>query len=138
MSAQSNWVEDLIRLTNVLYADVQDLQNSVDLFSEAKTARAYVRAVFAFIEGTTFALKTAGSQNPGVDWSAAEELLLQEKEGRLSEKGEVEIVNARLRTKPNIRFAFWRSLRRMLWTGRLSTPMTVGMLSRKRSRLGTG
>jgi hypothetical protein len=67
--------------------------------------RAFVRAVFAFIEGMTYALKRIACSRPGL-FSAAELAALREETYEVSDKGDARTRRATIEFRRNIRFAF--------------------------------
>jgi len=104
-------------LTGTLFSDakkaydeaVRALQEGSKSDSECARRNA-ARAVFAFIEGVVYRMKQTALEidralNRGV-FSQAEATLLREEEYGLRDNGKVRIRSARLRTEPNLRFAF--------------------------------
>ena len=107
-------IDELHNLSQLLHQDVETclsairqepITNTVDLFWR----RAYVRSVFAFIEGITYSLKLLAFEDkdePHVDFSPAELAFLLEEDFDLNDKGEVVSVPAKISFAKNIRFAF--------------------------------
>lgn len=111
MQSATNELLDLFQLlhedvaTCIAMIQQESVTNTVDLFSR----RAYVRAVFAFIEGVTHRMKLLAFEEkdkPNVNFSAAELAFLLEEDFDLTDKGEVISMSARISLTKNIRFAF--------------------------------
>lgn len=106
--------DELLDFFQLLHQDVETciamLQqepptSTVNLFAR----RAYVRAVFAFIEGVTYRMKLLAfndKDRPNVNFSPAELAFLLEEDFDLNDKGEVVSAPAKIRLVKNIRFAF--------------------------------
>lgn len=98
-------------LTNMLQLFIRDikLMDAVKLMgrSDMQTEkRSYIRAVFAFIEGTTFMMKQQALLKCPDCFSEAEKTLLLEESYDLNDKGEIRVLNSKLRTPQNIIFSF--------------------------------
>lgn len=91
-----------------LIADVQDCKKMAIENKESGWGRAYIRAVFAYIEANVFVLKQMAyieSRMEGVHLSAAEISFLAEESYQLTEQGEVVTKpNYAIRISSNIRF----------------------------------
>jgi len=105
---------ELLDLFQLLHQDVaaslamiqrESVTNTVDLFWR----RAYVRSVFAFIEGVTYRMKLLAFEDkdkPDVNFLPEELAFLLEEDFDLNEKGEVISTPAKISLTKNIRFAF--------------------------------
>lgn len=91
-----------------LIADVERYAHDTDK-ENAHFRRAYVRSVFALIEGTTFRMKQLALDYNVDRLSSAEITLLQEESYSLGDTGQLRVRQAHLQCLPNVRFAF-RSL----------------------------
>ncbi|MCG8351874.1 MAG: hypothetical protein MI924_29260 [Chloroflexales bacterium] len=112
--AMQNAVNELRELFQLLHQDVatcltmvqqERTTNKVDLFWR----RAYVRSVFAFIEGVTYRMKRLAFEEKDksqVDFSPAEIALLLEQTFDLDEQGEVIHRTIAFPLTKNVRFAF--------------------------------
>jgi len=87
-----------------LIADVEDLSRLAHGSSQA--SRSYVRAVFALIEGITYAMKQLAASSSSASFDTAESALLNEESYALDPSGKPRTRNAYLQLLPNIRFAF--------------------------------
>lgn len=100
----------LQRLTEILSADVEYFSSL--LFKDTTTdiqKRAYVRAVFAFLEGTVFGYKRMVlrlSQYGKGSFSEAEIALLKEQSYDLTDQGKAVVQQKFLRFDRNLRFTF--------------------------------
>jgi hypothetical protein len=112
--ALQNAVNELRELFQLLHQDVatclkmvqqERTTNKVDLFWR----RAYVRSVFAFIEGVTYRMKRLALEEKDkskVDFSPAEIALLSEQTFDLDDQGEVTYRTIAFPLTKNVRFAF--------------------------------
>src|SRR5207253_2559149 len=75
---------------------------------DQRLRRAFVRAVFAFVEGVVSGVKHEASLRSQTRrrLTAAEQILITERLPDLDEKGVVASRPANLRPRPNLRFAF--------------------------------
>jgi hypothetical protein len=108
---------ELGHLSSTLFDDFINVSKDAASFRDQKkdeesqqAKRNSARALFAYIEGTVYAMKQAAyeiEQAPRVKmFTNAEATLLREEEYGLGDKGKVSIRSARLRTEPNLCFAF--------------------------------
>lgn len=93
---------ELARLYNVLYTDAN--QAFERALRDESARREYVRAVFALVEGITFAMKQCALASKNVEFTESERQLLKEHEHVLDENGRVHVRKARLKTTANTRF----------------------------------
>lgn len=139
-------LKELSNLFDALVSDVEFLSKSLE---NEQARRAYIRAVFALVEGLTYGMKQVALKQKHLPWTSAENAILADEAYRLNEKGDAERVNASLTLLPNIKFAFkaltrsyearfnlsisgrgWPSLQRALVVrNRLMHPKSSGDLS---------
>lgn len=91
-------VLSLLKVNGETFAKAADLT--------AIEKRAFVKAVFSYIEALTFALKDFALHNCGDSLTPAEQLLAREQSFEVGDDGELEERVAKIRTLSNIRFAF--------------------------------
>ena len=97
-------------LFKALIGDVERLNDVLGKSDHPLTRGAYVRAVFALLEGMTYAMKQVALdyrwhlRNPFSDTEVA---ILQEKNYSLNDTGQVSVRTANLPFLPNLRFAFY-------------------------------
>ena len=99
-------IEEVVRLAAVLVADMAE---AVPDLACQRHRRSYVRAAFAFVEGTLFGLKgilLGFSAHFGTPLEPGETELLEENSYGLKEDGSVRVSPALLRLPDNVRFAF--------------------------------
>lgn len=100
-----------IRLRHMLPAvseDVSAAGRAVDDNDDDQTARrAYVRAVFASIEGLTFALKHGLLERHPKEFTLGELAALAEENYVVGENGKLKTRSAFVSTPANVRFAFF-------------------------------
>jgi hypothetical protein len=107
-------IDELLELFQLLHQDVETCiaviqRESVTNIVDPFIRRAYVRSVFAFIEGVTCRMKLLAFEDKdklGVSFSPAELAFLLEKDFEINEKGEVISVPAKIPLLKNMRFAF--------------------------------
>ena len=105
---QSIWLE-LRELSQTLLHDLGRCEADLRKGDHAWVRRHYVRALFAAIEGVTWAMKVVAAENQRLrsgSFSSGEIALLEEHTFELDDSGKVQRRAARIRLAPNIRFAF--------------------------------
>ena len=101
---------ELTALLDAFAGDVSSSDRALSAQPDSQPfRRAYVRSVFATLEGMTFCLKQDGlatAARDAVHLSDGERALLQEKSFGLRENGEAQERATKLRLEANMRFAF--------------------------------
>jgi hypothetical protein len=100
-----DWLEEFQGLFATLIADVEDL-SKIAHGGSSQASRSYVRAVFALIEGITYAMKQVAASSSAMSSDAAERALLNEESYALDPSGKPQTRSAYLPLLSNIRFAF--------------------------------
>jgi hypothetical protein len=100
-----DWIGEFQDLFGTLIADVEDLSRFAHGGS-LHASRSYVRAVFALIEGITYAMKQVAASPFLMPLDAAERALLNEESYALDPSGKPQTRSAYLQLLPNVRFAF--------------------------------
>lgn len=94
-------------LSEVINAGTKDEQGEIDADYEYK-ARQFIRAVFAYIEATTFSVKATSAlkcMENGIEISPEERYFATDTEYELNDRGEVVATVAKISLAKNIRFA---------------------------------
>src|SRR2546421_5319446 len=101
---------ELQEIQEVLFSDVKACTETLSMQSSAFGRRAYVRAMFAYVEGTIFSLKQVAlidADEAGINLTRAELSFLLEESYQLTDTGKAEARhNYGVRLAPNIRFVF--------------------------------
>jgi len=104
-------LDSLVRFVDELalfhfWSDVNRGRQEAGRSGEQYHRRQYIRAFFAWIEGTCFGLKQLALLSRNVQFSDAERSLLAEKSYTLTDAGGVATNAAHIKTEQNIKFAF--------------------------------
>jgi hypothetical protein len=95
------------RIRDAAIADVEELKHRLELQDGPLERRALVRAVFAYIEAMTYALKQVALAEADAEaFSEAEDALLCERDYFLADSGKPRERPMNLPLKANVRFAF--------------------------------
>jgi hypothetical protein len=97
---------ELVMLATVLLEDSNTALVAARERGEHRFRRSFVRAAFAYFDGVTYAMKQLALVDGEAGFSAAEKSLLAEKTFELDDKGRAFERQTKLRTLPNLRFAF--------------------------------
>ena len=115
-----NWLREFRDLFATLIADVEDLSRLAHAGS-SQASRSYVRAVFALIEGITYAMKQVAASASAISLDAAERALLNEESYALDLSGKPQTRSAYQTNIAKRWFRFckqWRSVTELIssWT----------------------
>jgi hypothetical protein len=98
--------DEVYWIANIKCDGVHDLVPDPTLLDQ-KRRRLLVRSIFAFIEAVSFALKSEAIRGSGKNVPTPEELSIAREESfDLDDRGHIKKTKAKLRTIPNLRFAF--------------------------------
>ena len=99
-------MQDYHAMLATLFDDVNHASLAVGRSATQCNIRTLARAIFAFIEGDTYARKSIALDFRGDVFSDAEKMLLREEQPALRDNGAVVLQSSNLRCLDNLRFSF--------------------------------